>query len=54
MYAIRSYYGVLIAEEPYTAEDIVLIIDIGTNGELLLGNRNAVCSTSCATRNNFV
>ncbi len=41
--------GVLIAEEPYTAEDIVLIIDIGTNGELLLGNRNAVCSTSCAT-----
>jgi len=41
--------GVLIAEEPYKAEDIVLIIDIGTNGELLLGNKNAVCSTSCAT-----
>ena len=28
---------------------MVLIIDIGTNGELLMGNRNKVCSTSCAT-----
>jgi uncharacterized 2Fe-2S/4Fe-4S cluster protein (DUF4445 family) len=41
--------GVLIAEEPYNSDDTVLIIDIGTNGELLLGNRKAVCSTSCAT-----
>jgi uncharacterized 2Fe-2S/4Fe-4S cluster protein (DUF4445 family) len=41
--------GVLIAEEPYNMDDIVLIIDIGTNGELLLGNRERVCSTSCAT-----
>ncbi|TAN41396.1 MAG: DUF4445 domain-containing protein [Nitrospirae bacterium] len=41
--------GVLIAQEPYNQDDNVLIIDIGTNGELLLGNRNRVCSTSCAT-----
>jgi uncharacterized 2Fe-2S/4Fe-4S cluster protein (DUF4445 family) len=41
--------GVLIAEEPYNVDDMVLIIDIGTNGELLLGNKNAVYSTSCAT-----
>lgn len=41
--------GVLIAEEPYNQDEIVLIIDIGTNGELLLGNRSKVCSTSCAT-----
>lgn len=41
--------GVLIAEEPYALEEKILIIDIGTNGELLLGNREAVCSTSCAT-----
>ncbi|UCG78382.1 MAG: DUF4445 domain-containing protein [Nitrospirota bacterium] len=41
--------GVLIAEEPYNVDDMVLIIDIGTNGELLLGNRNGVYSTSCAT-----
>jgi len=41
--------GVLIAEEPYNQDEMVLIIDIGTNGELLLGNRHKVCSTSCAT-----
>ncbi len=41
--------GVLIAEEPYNQDEMVLVIDIGTNGELLLGNRNKVCSTSCAT-----
>ncbi len=41
--------GVLIAEEPYNQDEMVLIIDIGTNGELLLGNRNRICSTSCAT-----
>ncbi len=41
--------GVLIAEEPYNQDENVLIIDIGTNGELLMGNRNKVCSTSCAT-----
>jgi uncharacterized 2Fe-2S/4Fe-4S cluster protein (DUF4445 family) len=41
--------GVLIAEEPYNQDENVLIIDIGTNGELLMGNRNRVCSTSCAT-----
>jgi uncharacterized 2Fe-2S/4Fe-4S cluster protein (DUF4445 family) len=41
--------GVLIAEEPYNLEEKVLIIDIGTNGELLLGNKDALCSTSCAT-----
>jgi uncharacterized 2Fe-2S/4Fe-4S cluster protein (DUF4445 family) len=41
--------GVLIAEEPYTQDELVLVIDIGTNGELLLGNRDKICSTSCAT-----
>lgn len=41
--------GVLIAEEPYRMKEKVLIIDIGTNGELLLGNKDFICSTSCAT-----
>lgn len=41
--------GVLIAQEQYFQNDMVLIIDIGTNGELLLGNKDRVCSTSCAT-----
>ncbi len=41
--------GVLIAEEPYKKEENALIIDIGTNGELVLGNRHKLISSSCAT-----
>jgi uncharacterized 2Fe-2S/4Fe-4S cluster protein (DUF4445 family) len=41
--------GVLIAEEPYKTEQMQLIIDIGTNGELVLGNKNKLISSSCAT-----
>jgi uncharacterized 2Fe-2S/4Fe-4S cluster protein (DUF4445 family) len=41
--------GVLIAEEPYKGEKNQLIIDIGTNGELVLGNRHKLISSSCAT-----
>lgn len=38
-----------IVEEPYEQDEVVLIIDIGTNGELVLGNRQRLLSTSCAT-----
>jgi uncharacterized 2Fe-2S/4Fe-4S cluster protein (DUF4445 family) len=41
--------GVLIAETPHQQEKIELIIDIGTNGELVLGNRKKLISSSCAT-----
>ncbi len=41
--------GVLLAEEPYKHEEIQLIIDIGTNGELVLGNKHKLISSSCAT-----
>jgi uncharacterized 2Fe-2S/4Fe-4S cluster protein (DUF4445 family) len=41
--------GVLIAESPYRQDSIELIIDIGTNGELILGNRERLISASCAT-----
>jgi len=41
--------GVLIAEEPYNQDEILLIIDIGTNGELIMGNRKKLLSSSCAT-----
>ena len=41
--------GVLIAEEPYKSDEIQLIIDIGTNGELVLGNKDKLISSSCAT-----
>ena len=41
--------GVLIAEEPWKSEDRQLIIDIGTNGELIMGNKERLISSSCAT-----
>ena len=41
--------GVLIAEEPYKQDKMVLLIDIGTNGELVLGNKERLLSSSCAT-----
>ena len=41
--------AVLIAEEPYRGDSIKLIIDIGTNGEIDLGNRERMLCTSCAT-----
>jgi uncharacterized 2Fe-2S/4Fe-4S cluster protein (DUF4445 family) len=41
--------GVLIAAEPYPQDEMVLIIDIGTNGELVMGNRERLISASCAT-----
>jgi uncharacterized 2Fe-2S/4Fe-4S cluster protein (DUF4445 family) len=41
--------GVLICEAPYKSDENQLIIDIGTNGELVLGNRHKLISSSCAT-----
>ncbi len=42
--------GVLLTTEPQEQEEITLIIDIGTNGELVLGNRElGLVSASCAT-----
>lgn len=41
--------GVLLAEEPFDSDEIQLIIDIGTNGELVLGNRKKLIASSCAT-----
>jgi uncharacterized 2Fe-2S/4Fe-4S cluster protein (DUF4445 family) len=41
--------GALIAESPYSHEGMALIMDIGTNGELILGNCNRLIACSCAT-----
>ena len=41
--------AVLLSEEPYNHDEIALIIDLGTNGELVLGNRERLFSCSCAT-----
>ncbi len=41
--------GVLIAEEPYRQDEIALIVDVGTNAEIVLGNRDRLFSASSPT-----
>ena len=41
--------GVLLAEEPHKQDENWLIIDVGTNAELVLGNRNRLVCTSTPT-----
>jgi len=41
--------GVMLAETPHEQKSIQLIIDIGTNGELVLGNSEKLICSSCAT-----
>ena len=43
--------GVILAEEPDKApsDEVWLIVDVGTNGELLLGNRDQLFSASSPT-----
>ena len=41
--------AVAIALEPYNSDELVAIVDIGTNGEILVGNRDRIYSTSCPT-----
>jgi uncharacterized 2Fe-2S/4Fe-4S cluster protein (DUF4445 family) len=41
--------AVALAEEPDKSEDIVLIVDVGTNAELLLGSKDRVLACSSPT-----
>lgn len=41
--------GALIAEEPYKQEAIVLLVDVGTNAEIVLGNNEWMLSASSPT-----
>ena len=41
--------AVIISQEPYGKDEAVLIIDIGTNGEIVLVSRGELFSCSCAT-----
>lgn len=41
--------GVLLAEAPYDREEISLIVDVGTNAEMLLGNRDRILAASSPT-----
>ena len=41
--------GAVLADKPYRREEMSLIVDIGTNGELVMGNREKLWAASCAT-----
>lgn len=41
--------GVLVAEAPFAQDEQMLVLDIGTNGEILLGNRERMFSASSPT-----
>ena len=41
--------AVLLAEEPYRQESVTLIVDVGTNAEILLGNQERLYSASSPT-----
>jgi uncharacterized 2Fe-2S/4Fe-4S cluster protein (DUF4445 family) len=41
--------GVLLAEQPYDQDEIVLTVDVGTNAEIVLGNREWMYSASSPT-----
>ena len=41
--------GVLLAEEPHKQDEIMLVIDVGTNAEIVLGNREWLLSASSPT-----
>lgn len=38
-----------LADQPWKREETTLIIDVGTNGELILCSKNGIWATSCAT-----
>lgn len=39
----------LIAEEPYSQDKMILMVDVGTNAEIVLGNREKILSASSPT-----
>jgi len=41
--------GVLLAEAPHKQDEIMLVVDVGTNAEILLGNRKQVSVASSPT-----
>ena len=41
--------GVILAERPDLAEDYVLLVDVGTNAEIVLGNRHRLLAASSPT-----
>jgi uncharacterized 2Fe-2S/4Fe-4S cluster protein (DUF4445 family) len=41
--------GVILAETPYLADEITLVVDVGTNAEIVLGSRDRLLAASSPT-----
>jgi uncharacterized 2Fe-2S/4Fe-4S cluster protein (DUF4445 family) len=41
--------GVILAEAPHLAEEVLLVVDVGTNAEIVLGNRGRLLAASSPT-----
>ncbi len=41
--------GVILSEAPYEADEVTLIVDVGTNAEIVLGNRERLLAASSPT-----
>jgi uncharacterized 2Fe-2S/4Fe-4S cluster protein (DUF4445 family) len=41
--------GVILAEEPHRADRLTLVVDVGTNAEIVLGDRNRLLAASSPT-----
>jgi uncharacterized 2Fe-2S/4Fe-4S cluster protein (DUF4445 family) len=41
--------GVILAEEPHLADRLTLVVDVGTNAEIVLGDRNRLLAASSPT-----
>ena len=41
--------GVILAEEPHLATDLTLVVDVGTNAEIVLGNKDRLLAASSPT-----
>jgi uncharacterized 2Fe-2S/4Fe-4S cluster protein (DUF4445 family) len=41
--------GVILSESPHLAEEITLVVDVGTNAEIVLGNKNRLLACSSPT-----
>ncbi len=41
--------AVILSEQPHLSDDLVLIVDVGTNAEIVLGNRDRVLACSSPT-----
>ena len=41
--------GVILSEEPHLAEEITLVVDVGTNAEIILGNKERLLACSSPT-----